>query len=133
MTSKRCGHLYWCACEKHEWDADARGSIYVPIDKARALMDIAISSMDFGSGFLDDNEVAILREFAVTLGMDPMLATPEGFRGRYKHAFKEDSHDKHWVYPPDKKDWLKAKLVDGPEPDHCDWCEKSEADEVHQP
>jgi hypothetical protein len=50
----------------------------------RALFDIAVSSMDFGSGFLDDEEVARLREVAELLGVDPMAATPENFRCKYR-------------------------------------------------
>lgn len=47
------------------------------------LFDTAVNSMDFGSGFLDDEEVAALREVAVLLGVDPMVATPEMFQCKY--------------------------------------------------
>ena len=50
----------------------------------RALFDVAVSSMDFGSGFLDDEEVAYLREVAGILGVDPAEATPANFRCKYR-------------------------------------------------
>ncbi len=50
----------------------------------RALFDVAVSSMDFGSGFLDDEEVAGLRQAAAVLGVDPAEATPRNFRCKYR-------------------------------------------------
>lgn len=50
----------------------------------RALFDIAVSSMDFGSGFLDDEEVSHLRAVAVILGVDPMRGTPDNFKCKYR-------------------------------------------------
>jgi hypothetical protein len=50
---------------------------------ARIVFDTAISSMDFGSGFLDNDEVDALRELAVLLGVDPDVATPESHRSRF--------------------------------------------------
>lgn len=45
-------------------------------DPIRVVFDIAISSLDFGSGFLDNAEVRALRTLAVQLGVDPDEATP---------------------------------------------------------
>lgn len=50
----------------------------------RALFDVAVSSVDFGSGFLDDEEVACLRRAAEILGVDPMVATPDTFKCKYR-------------------------------------------------
>ncbi len=54
----------------------------------RAVFDVAVRSMDFGSGFLDDEEVSLLRRAARLLGVDPMEATPSNFRCKYsgKHT-----------------------------------------------
>ena len=49
----------------------------------RVVFDTAINSMDFGSGFLDDEEVKALRAVAVILGVDPMVATPDTFKCKY--------------------------------------------------
>ena len=54
----------------------------------RALFDTAVHSMDFGSGFLDDEEVASLRTVAVVLGVDPWEATPAKFRCKYRGHHK---------------------------------------------
>jgi hypothetical protein len=50
----------------------------------RALFDVAVSSMDFGSGFLDDEEVVSLRRAAEIIGVDPMAATPDNFKCKYR-------------------------------------------------
>lgn len=54
-------------------------TLMVPRALLQCVFDAAINSMDFGSGFLDDEEVAALRELAVILGVDPMEATPRQF------------------------------------------------------
>jgi hypothetical protein len=54
----------------------------------RALLDIASTSLDFGSGFLNDEEVEILRAAAVVLGVDPMQVTPSNHHCKYApHVF----------------------------------------------
>ena len=58
--------------------------IRIPVRLAAILFDTAVGSMDFGSGFLDDEEVAALREAAVLLGADPDEATPRNFRCKYR-------------------------------------------------
>jgi hypothetical protein len=57
-------------------------------EDVQALFDIATGSMDFGSGFLDTDEVDALRRVAVHLGVDPMVATPRNFAGQYPHPFE---------------------------------------------
>lgn len=61
--------------------------VVVPIEIARAVFDIATNSMDFGSGFLDDEEVVQLRSFAERIGVDPMKGTPGNFKTNFQHAF----------------------------------------------
>lgn len=56
----------------------------IPDRLLRIVYDTAVSSMDFGSGFLDDSEVAALREIAVILGTDPETATPGNFKCKYR-------------------------------------------------
>src|SRR5262249_49323179 len=43
----------------------------------------AVGSMDFGSGFLDDEEVDNLRALAVVIGANPWEATPSNFRPKF--------------------------------------------------
>lgn len=55
------------------------------IDRAilERVFDTAVGSMDFGSGFLDDEEVSALRACAVLLGRNPMVGTPDKFKCKY--------------------------------------------------
>jgi hypothetical protein len=57
--------------------------IDVPRPILQAVFDAAVNSMDFGSGFLEDSDVAALRAVACLLGVDPVLATPGNFRHKY--------------------------------------------------
>ncbi len=57
------------------------------------LFDLATHSLNFGSGFLDTEEVELLRKVATGLGVDPMLGTPDNFAANYPHAFKPAKHN----------------------------------------
>lgn len=57
----------------------------------QAIFDICIYSMDFGSGFLDGEDVPALRRIAEALGVDPMQATPDNERWKYAHPFSTES------------------------------------------
>lgn len=59
--------------------------ITIEREDGRILFDALSSSLDFGSGFLDTEEVEALRRLAVSIGIDPMEATPSEFRQSYKH------------------------------------------------
>lgn len=48
----------------------------VPDEDVRELLDIIAESMDFGSGFLDTPQVAMLRRVAHMVGMNPNDLTP---------------------------------------------------------
>lgn len=63
------------------------GMVLIERGNLLALYDIAVNSMDFGSGFLGDEEVEQLRAVAVLLGHDPLDATPFNDMSRYPHAF----------------------------------------------
>lgn len=52
----------------------------------RAVLDVATGSMDFGSGFLDNEQVEALRKLASIIGIDPLVATPSNFTCQYKGA-----------------------------------------------
>lgn len=54
----------------------------------QVLFDALVHSMDFGSGFLDDEEVEALRNVAGVLGVDPAVATPEDFLHQFPHVFQ---------------------------------------------
>jgi hypothetical protein len=76
----------------------------VNIDEAdlRALFDIATGSMDFGSGFLDSEEVVLLRRIAEMLGVDPMEGTPINFKASFAHEYVASARQTYaW---PDESD-----------------------------
>ena len=60
----------------------------------RALLDLAVGSMDFGSGFLDNEQAEVLRKAAVVLGLDPLTVTPRNLKCVYTnegHVWRTDS------------------------------------------
>lgn len=62
----------------------------------QALFDIAVGSMDFGSGFLDKEEVDVLRDVAELLGVNPSVGTPPEYRTKYPHLWHQDC-DLGWM------------------------------------
>lgn len=62
--------------------------ITIPKLTAQILFDAIAQSMDFGSGFLDTEEVEAMRGLAVALGIDPNKGTPSEFVKHYPHPFK---------------------------------------------
>lgn len=55
-----------------------------------ALFDLCVGSMDFGSGFLDKEDVVALRAVAVVLGVDPMTGVPSDYKTEFKHTYVPD-------------------------------------------
>jgi len=68
-------------------DDPTLGMITVPRGNLQDMFDIIVGSLDFGSGFLDLEQVEMLRAVAVLLGVDPMKATPYDQTTRYPHPF----------------------------------------------
>lgn len=70
----------------------------VTIRKAdlRALLDVATGSQDYGSGFLDNEQVETLRRVAPLLGIEPNTVTPRNFVCRYDPS----QHELHWMRGP---------------------------------
>lgn len=64
-----------------------KADVTVPFEELQRIFDIAVGSMDFGSGFLDTEEIETLRRLAVRLGVDPAKATSSTFKGQYPHQF----------------------------------------------
>lgn len=87
----------------------------VPTEDLKALFDIAVGSLNFGSGFLDSDEVEVLRRIAVLIGVDPMVGTPKEFAKQYPHTYQE--RPKTW--PPSA--WA----------DRCDHCDHVADNPIH--
>ncbi len=60
-------------------------TVAVPTEDLRTMFDIAVGSLNFVSGFLDSDEVDVLRRVAVQIGVDPMAGTPKEFALRTAH------------------------------------------------
>lgn len=86
----------------HNWDDyervyDEDDMIEVRRGDLRALLDLATSSMDFGSGFWTEEDAEIARKAARRLGVDPVLVTPSNFVCKFegKHNWQEVRHDRY--------------------------------------
>lgn len=88
----------------------------VPTDDLRTLFDVAVNSLNFGSGFLDTDEVNVLRRIAALIGVDPTVATPSNFARQYLHTFQERIR----TWPPSV--WV----------DRCDRCDLLADDPIHE-
>lgn len=86
----------------------------------KALLDIATHSMDWGSGFLDHEEVATLRRVAEAVGVDPIEVTPSEWRRQYAHEFK--------AVPPRP---AHLRPIDGPLAPTCTFCHVGPNDTIH--
>ncbi len=67
--------------------------IEVPRHVLAAVFDALVTSMDFGSGFMEDEDVEALRTVAVLLGTDPQEATPYGYRCKYSGTHEPHPFD----------------------------------------
>lgn len=63
--------------------SDNEQTITLKFTQVQILFDMCVHSMDFGSGFLDSEDVETLRQVAEVLGVDPEVATPNEFRQNY--------------------------------------------------
>lgn len=59
--------------------------IELDLNDLKQLFDLVCNSMDFGSGFLDGEDVVLLRRIASLIGVDPLLATPSTEMKHYPH------------------------------------------------
>lgn len=61
--------------------------ITLPLDVARRLYDLATDSPLMCSGSFESDDVAVLRQLAELIGVDPLIATPDEFVRDYPHPF----------------------------------------------
>lgn len=118
--------------------------ITIPKHSAQVLFDALCSSMDFGSGFLDTEEVEALRALAVALGVDPSEATPSEFESSYAHAFEPMPEEiitrAYTPYVAVSTDAGYVTERQGQRPDFTPckvgtwgrWCGKRDGDPIHQ-
>ncbi len=90
----------------------------VPTEDLQVMFDVAVESLDFASGFLDNDEVLALRRVAVLLGVDPMKATPHNFNmtvATCEHVW--EYADRTWHVKPGVTVRWKDREVSDPEED----------------
>jgi hypothetical protein len=106
--------------------------IKIPRDVLQKTFDTAVGSMDFGSGFLDNEEVDALRAYAVLLGVDVAEATPEDFKKQYGLETAAELHDRlrcraeHSLHPLATSYVVRLARCSAeratPHPDHLAYC-----------
>jgi hypothetical protein len=94
-------------------------TVKIEVEKLKMLFDLIVQSMDFGSGFLDHEDVTLLREIAVIIGVDPMEGTPSEMVARIVHPFKRRDYPAGYHFDPSRYyEW-------------CRWCGKRHDDPIH--
>lgn len=83
-------------------------------ERLQALFDLAVESVDFGSGFWDTDETNTARAVANILGVDPMEATPWRFTTQYPHRYMASR-------------WWR----EGAEVEVCKWCHEPAEHQAH--
>jgi len=63
-------------------------TVTLDFEHAQRIFDAIVGSMDFGSGFLETDDVTALRALAVAIGVDPNKGTPAEFAAKYPHPYE---------------------------------------------
>ena len=98
--------------------------VMLPKAAVQALLDIAVSSMDFGSGFWEQDETDAARYIAKQLGVDPLEATPPDMRKNYPHSFVTRE-----TRITQKPYWEGGAVTYTDE--RCKWCGQNEWVDIH--
>ncbi len=87
-------------------------SVNVPLESLKALYDLVVHSMDYGSGFLDQTDIDVLREVAPLIGVCPNNGTHTDMLEKYPECsgiVKTENPYWHQNYPSRKKFYLSHK------------------------
>lgn len=84
--------------------------ISLPKEAAQRVFDALVNSMDFGSGFLETDDVKALRTLAEAIDVSPIVGTPREFLPDFPHRFE-----------PAPAGGIAGFLVQYP--DGCKWCQ----------
>lgn len=126
-------------------------TIKLDFEHAQRIFDALVNSMDFGSGFLETDDVVALRALAVAIGVDPNVGTPSEFAAQYPHPYKPAPSREGIAYVSGALTSTVAYTVNGhpytvnhideakmPDFVPCNvgpygrWCNKPEDHEIHQ-
>jgi hypothetical protein len=79
---------------------DDDGTVEIRRGDLQALLDLAAGSMDFGSGFWDEEQTEVARKIAALLDVDPADVTPRNMCCKYvfagEHQWAELENGKQW-------------------------------------
>ena len=75
----------------------------------RALLDMVTGSMDYGSGFLNNEDIEILRKAARVLGINPDEVTPTQHVCQYRGTHQWVKNPWKRRDPPQTGDWWYCK------------------------
>ena len=93
--------------------------IEIELELLKNLFDLAVGSMDWGSGFWDDEDTACGRAVAELIGVDPIVATPYTYRDRFRHTYTQ--YDPALTHPFPET-WA----------NRCRYCNSPREAEIHQ-
>jgi hypothetical protein len=110
----------------------AEQEITLTFEEAQRLFDMAIQMDTMCSGYMETDDVELMRALAVRLGVDPTEATPSQFAGQYPHQYRGGYSQLEWLRegnPPGSDpphEWRKVH-------EHCrvSSCYKAEEDPIH--
>jgi hypothetical protein len=63
-------------------------NVIIDRELLKILFDLAVNSMDFGSGFFSTEDTQATRAVAKVLGLDPMVGTPSNHAQFYPHEYQ---------------------------------------------
>ena len=108
--------------------------VLVEKELLKALFDMAVNSMDFGSGMLYNEDVVILRQTALLIDVDPDKGTPSEFKASFAHDYVNevsktfypefDFRNSEWREDNWRAKYAKTALV-------CGLCSRLESNPVH--
>jgi len=126
-------------------------TVTLDFEHAQRVFDALVNSMDFGSGFLETDDVTALRALAVAIGVDPNKGTPSEFAAQYPHpydgetdrtriAWQKGALTQTVAYSVTGAPYTVNVIDDAKMPDYAPckvgpygrWCNKPEDDEIHQ-
>ena len=62
--------------------------VTLTVEQVRAVLDLITGTLDYGSGFLCDEDVVLVRSVAAAIGVDPNNVTPYNYVCKYNNDAK---------------------------------------------
>lgn len=89
-------------------------------EDAQRIFDLALGMDQACSGYMESEDVALMRRLAVAIGVDPAAATPDEFASQYPHAYVEPPGPvKDLKRPRVIRDIGRGRTASMPDPDYA--------------